>query len=75
MKSGMLWMDADTRRTLEEKIQRAAEYYKAKYGDEPDLCFVNPATLPDEEAKIGQLTVQRRRTVLPDHFWMGVSTM
>lgn len=74
MKSGMLWMDADSRRSLEEKILRAADYYKAKYGADPDMCFVNPATLQEEETKVGRVTVQHLRTVLPDHFWMGVST-
>ncbi len=74
MKTGMLWMDADAKRSLEEKIMRAADYYKAKYGDDPDTCYVNPASLKEEETTVGRLKVQHLRTVLPDHFWLGVST-
>ena len=74
MNTGMLWMDADAKRTLEEKILRAASYYRTKYGAEPDVCFVNPASLAEEETQVGQVKVQHLRTVLRDHFWLGVST-
>lgn len=73
MKTGMLWLDADARRTLDEKVERAVEYYRQKYGTAPDLCLVNTATFPEEEISIGQVKVQRTRTVLPHHFWVGVS--
>jgi hypothetical protein len=74
MKTGMLWLDADARRTLEEKVQRAVEYYSQKYGSMPDLCLVNTGTFSEEEIKIGPVKVQRARTVLPHHFWVGMST-
>ena len=41
MKVGMLWVDTDRKRSLDEKVQRAAEYYQEKYGLMPDLCLVN----------------------------------
>lgn len=75
MKTGMLWLDADARRTLDEKIERAVEYYRQKYGAMPDLCLVNTATFPEEEKNVGQVKVQRTRTVLPHHFWVGISTV
>ena len=74
MKAGMLWLDADARRTLDEKVQRAVEYYRQKYGSTPDLCLVNTATFPEEERSVGDVKVQRARTVLPHHFWVGLST-
>lgn len=74
MKAGMLWLDADARRTFDEKVQRAVDYYRQKYGSSPDLCLVNTATLSEEEKKVGTVMVQRTRTVLPHHFWVGVST-
>ncbi len=74
MKAGMLWLDADARRTLDEKVQRAVEYYCQKYGSTPDLCLVNTATFPEEERSVGAVKVQRARTVLPHHFWVGLST-
>lgn len=74
MKSGMLWLDADARRTLDEKVERAVEYYHQKYGAMPDLCLVNTSTFTEEEKSVGAVKVQRTRTVLPHHFWVGVST-
>lgn len=74
MKTGMLWLDADARRTFDEKVQRAVDYYRQKYGATPDLCLVNTATFAEEEKSIGPVKVQRTRSVLPHHFWVGIST-
>lgn len=74
MKTGMLWLDADARRTLDEKVERAVDYYRQKYGTMPDLCLVNTTTFTEEELKVGPVKVQRTRSVLPHHFWVGVST-
>jgi hypothetical protein len=73
MKSGMLWLDADARRTFEEKVQRAVDYYREKYGTTPDLCLVNTASFTEEEKSVGKVIVQCTRTVLPHHFWVGLS--
>jgi hypothetical protein len=68
---GMLWRDDSTKRTLEEKVLRAAAYYRDKYGRLPTVCMVNTAALPDQ-IQVEQLTVYPSRTVLPQHFWIGV---
>jgi hypothetical protein len=48
MDIGMLWYDDDGKRPLDEKVARAAAYYRAKYGVQPTECYVNPGTLaPD----------------------------
>lgn len=74
MKTGMLWLDADARRTLDEKVQRAVEYYQQKYGSLPDLCLVNTSSFAEDEISVGSVKVQRTQTVLPHHFWVGIST-
>jgi len=73
MNVGMLWLDTDRKRTLDEKVQRAAEYYQDKYGRLPDLCFVNNKSLC-EAKNVGHVEVKTTRTVLPDHFWLGMAT-
>ena len=55
-------------------MQRAVDYYRQKYGAAPDLCLVNTATFAEEEKSVGPVKVQRTRTVLPHHFWVGLST-
>lgn len=46
MNVGMLWFDNDSKTDLNGKIERAAVYYRTKYGRVPTLCFVHPCMLP-----------------------------
>jgi len=83
MKIGMLWFDNDPKTELKVKIERAALYYRNKYGKEPTLCFVHPSMLPAAEngssepaapeIKTGGVEVRSTRSVLPNHFWIGVN--
>jgi hypothetical protein len=73
MKVGMMWLDDDKRRSLEEKVQRAADYYREKYGRLPELCLVNSKMLGDERS-VGNIKVVPMPTVLPYHFWLGMNT-
>ncbi len=72
MKIGMMWLDTDKQRTLEEKVRRAAEYYRDKYGRFPELCLVNSRLLKDEK-KVGRVKIQPAAAVLPGHFWLGMT--
>lgn len=71
MNVGMLWLDDDKKRSLTEKVERAADYYQEKYGRFPELCYVNTQMLAVER-QIGKIKVQPARTVLRDHFWLGM---
>lgn len=71
MKTGMLWFD-NSSRSIKEKVQEAADYYVAKYGQAPTLCFVNPATLEGKADGSNGVEVREAVTVMPDHFWIGV---
>ena len=82
MNIGMLWFDNDTKAGLDTKIERAAAYYRNKYGKNPTLCFVHPSMLPPkdpskekepEQIKSGDVEVRATRSVLPNHFWIGVN--
>ncbi len=73
MKLGMLWLDDDKVLSFEDKVRRAAEYYQDKYGKVPDLCLVNKKMLA-EDKRIDAIEVRPVKHVLPDHFWVGVST-
>lgn len=72
MNVGMLWLDDDRSRSLEEKVSRAVEYYQEKYGRFPDTCLVNTAMLKDE-TKVGKVNVQPIANILPHHFWLGMN--
>jgi len=74
MDIGMLWFDDDSRRSLSEKVARAVDFYKTKYGSPPTVCFINPATLKDKPAPetAGGIQLRSARNVLVDHFWLGM---
>ena len=73
MDIGMLWYDDDNKRPLSEKVARAVEHYKTKYGAVPTVCYVNPATLKEggPETSAG-VQIRKARNVLADHFWIGM---
>ncbi len=70
---GMLWLDADKKRSFEDKVQRAVEYYRDKYGRLPEMCLVNSAML-DKEKRVGNVKVQPVKTVQRDHFWLAIES-
>jgi len=80
MKIGMLWFDNDPKIELTLKIERAAAYYRQKYGATPTTCIVHPSMLSEDTpiqgapaTKNGKLTIRTSRSVMPNHFWIGVN--
>jgi len=76
MNTGMLWFDNDPRTALNSKVERAADYYRQKYGLIPDLCLVHPTMLAQThpefvEARAGKVAVRANRAILPGHLWIG----
>jgi hypothetical protein len=81
MKVGLLWFDDDTSRDLTEKIARAANHYRKKFGVPPDSCYVHKSALSDNgnaakarlqvRGQVGQIQVKTLPSVLLHHFWVG----
>ncbi len=74
MNIGMLWFDNDTKADLAAKIKRASSYYKDKYGQAPNLCFVHPSMVAKDGHSEAGIELRTTRSVLPNHFWLGIST-
>ncbi|MBN2146155.1 MAG: hypothetical protein JW726_02160 [Anaerolineales bacterium] len=74
MNIGMLWFDNDTKTDVSAKITRAANYYRSKYGTMPNLCFVHPKTLGNASPEAAGIEVRTTRSVLPNHFWLGINS-
>lgn len=85
MNVGMLWFDNDPKTELDDKIERAANYYREKYGNRPTVCFVHPSMMCIEVSPTGAdsersesrmsngLELRSNRSVLPNHFWIGIN--
>ncbi len=72
MNTGMLWFDNDPKTALDQKIQQAAAYFRAKYGQFPDVCLVHPSMLAEPQHRAGRVTVRPLRIIAPNHLWIGV---
>jgi hypothetical protein len=73
MDIGLLWFDNDPAADLASKVSRAAEYYRVKYGEDPNLCFVHPSMLAERKrSRAGAVAIRSNSTVLPHHYWIGV---
>jgi hypothetical protein len=75
MQVGMLWLDNDVRKSLYARIDRAADYYRSKYGEMPDICLVHPSMLVGEPdlagGHVANVSVRPNLTVLPGCLWIG----
>jgi hypothetical protein len=73
MDIGMLWYDDDKKAKLDEKVARAVEYYRTKYGVQPTECYVHPGMLGDGQPSIAAgVRLRGSGTVIKNHFWLGV---
>jgi hypothetical protein len=73
MKVGWMWLDNDPGRSIEEKIQRAVQRYRTKFGRFPNTCYVNQRSITGDGFRCGKVRVVAAPNILPHHFWLGVS--
>jgi len=72
MQAGMMWFDNDKQTSLAVKINKAAEYYRKKYGRTPNLCMVNPSMLNGKEEVNGKIAVRPYQPIVTGHLWIGI---
>jgi hypothetical protein len=72
MSIGMLWFDNDPKATLEEKVRRAAKYYREKYGKKPNMCFVSKKENLEGELVVDGITVRQSPSIMAHSYWIGV---
>lgn len=74
MHIGMLWFDNTPNVALKVRIEKAVDYYRRKYHQEPNLCLIHPDMQDAKKpvTQIGPLEVRTYRPVLPMHIWIGM---
>lgn len=73
MRDGLLWFDNSERRDLMQKIRGASEYYYERNGLYPTACLVHPSLIEDNPITIPGMIVTGSKSVLPNHFFMGMA--
>lgn len=68
LKIGMLWA-SEKKKTLAENVAEACKYYLEKYGDHPDVAYVNPQ---DVDASTPLVRIVPRREINKGHVWIGL---
>jgi len=84
MDIGMLWFDNDKQSDFTVKVKKAVTHYHTKYGQKPNLCFVNPCMITTTGLKISEskkqpktsseVEIRESKTMLPNHFWIGIKS-
>lgn len=64
-----VWYDADTRRSIAERMQDALAAYTRRFQIQPNLVLVSADDLID----MAGVEVRSARTVQPHTFWVGRS--
>jgi hypothetical protein len=72
MHIGMLWFDNTPNTPLKTRIEKAVDYYRKKYHQEPNLCLIHPGTADVKKIVFGRLTIRAYQPVLPGHLWIGI---
>jgi hypothetical protein len=73
MDIGMLWYDDDHKGRLDDRVARAAAYYRQKYGVQPTECYVHPGMLAEGQPAVAAgVRLHPSRTVIKNHLWLGV---
>ena len=72
MHAGMLWVDNAPGVPLEKRLERAANFYRRKYGRVPNLCLIHPSMLDAAHVRLGKITVRAYAPIVRGHLWIGV---
>jgi hypothetical protein len=72
MQEGLLWLDVDAKRSLDQKVARAAARYKEKFGRRPNMCYVHASALANGSVELDGVRIVPADNVLKHHFWIGV---
>lgn len=69
MRLGLMWADF-SKDNFAVKCNRAIKYYTEKYGMRPTAIQVNPKTAITD---IPGIAIVQSRSILPHHFWIGLT--
>ncbi len=70
----MLWYVQDQENELKTIIERAVDFFRGKYGQTPQVCYVHPDTLPAEFVVKDVVKVMPNERVIKNHIWLEIPT-
>lgn len=71
MIEGLLWFDANPKTDLADKVARAADRYRVKFGQRPTVCYIHESQINGVE-EVGGVRLVGAHNILKYHFWIGI---
>jgi hypothetical protein len=71
MKEGLLWYDNDSKRSLSVKVDQAVTRYRARFGRQPTVCYLNEVDLNGHVDEVTGIRLQPKPNVLRHHLLLG----
>ncbi len=72
MTTGMLWYDHESSKSINEKIDIAANYFQEKFGIFPTLCYLNPSLNNENLKSTKIIEIKFERGINPNQIWLGL---
>lgn len=66
----LLWYDGDKRSPIGERIRQGMTRYLERFGEQPDLCVVNPSEQEAAESAGLPLVIKTAAYVRPNYYWI-----
>jgi len=70
MSIGMMWFD-NSKDDLPTKLDRAVAYYRGKYQQVPNKCYVHKSMMKKRRGKINGMNIIASPIILNNHIWIG----
>ncbi len=69
---GFMYLDNDTKKTLQQKINECGVLYEKRHGKKNNQCFVNlNKDIQVEYIDDNGVRIIPLKNILKDHFWLG----
>jgi hypothetical protein len=72
MNEGLLWFCKDPTQTMADIIDAAKERHLAKFGRQPNTCYVNPADFDGRTDRVNGVRILAAKNTLRYHYLIGV---
>lgn len=69
--TGLLWLDANPERSLQEKVRAAGRRYRKKFGLSATVCHLNARDHDGKTERVGQIRLKVRTNVQRHHYLVG----
>jgi hypothetical protein len=70
--TGKLWYDTSKgKRTIAECIQAAKASYRRGFGEEANVCYINPNYRTGAPDVVDGVQLKRDRHISPNYYWIG----